>query len=108
MQGGFLEAGELRLPRVRIRVVARTEVCGAQQSGEFLGRYIAVRRHQGQRVMDRRPGLAREGEIGGYGDGVAFAEAMARGLGRMQDIQVHHDGLGPFRFAAVLGLTKAV
>ena len=53
MQRFFLEAGELRLPRVRIRVVAGTEERGAQQSGEFLGRDIAVRRHQGQRVMER-------------------------------------------------------
>ena len=53
MQGVFLEAGELRLPRVRIRVVAGTEERGAQQSGEFLGRDIAVRGHQGQRIMDR-------------------------------------------------------
>ena len=58
--------------------------------------------------MDRRPGLARECEIGGDGDGVAFAEAMARGLGRMQNIQVHHDGLGPFRLAAVLPVGEVI
>ena len=52
--------------------------------------------------MDRRPGLARECEIGGNGDGAAFAEAMARRFGRMQNVQVHHDGLGPFRLIAVL------
>ena len=53
MQRFFFEAGELCLPGVSLCVVAGTEVCGAQQSGEFLGRDIAVRRHQGQRVMDR-------------------------------------------------------
>ena len=52
--------------------------------------------------------LTREGEIGGDGDGVAFAEAMMRGLGRMQDIQVHHDGLGPFRLAAVLPVGEVI
>ena len=108
MQGGFLEAGELCLPRVRLRVVAGTEVCGSQQSGEFLGRDAAVRRHQRQCVMERRPGLPREGEIGGDGDGVAFAEAMTRGLGRMQNIQVHHDGLGPFRLATVLSADEVI
>ena len=51
---------------------------------------------------------AREGKIGGNGDGVAFAKAMARRFGRMQDIQVHHDGLGPFRLAAVLPIEEAV
>ena len=58
--------------------------------------------------MERRPGLAREVKIGGDGDGVAFAEAVARGLGRMQDIQVHHDGLGPFRLAAVLPVGEVI
>ena len=39
--------------RVSIHVVAGTEERGAQQSGEFLGRDTAVRRHQGQRIMER-------------------------------------------------------
>ena len=108
MQGVFLEAGELRLPGVCLYVVGRTEVSGPQQSGEFLGHDIAVRRHQGQDVMERRPGLPREGEIGGDGDGVGFAEAMARRLGRMQNVQVHHDGLGPFRLATVLPADEVI
>ena len=35
-------------------------------------------------------------------------KAKARRFGRMQNIQVHHDGLGPFRLATVLPADEVI